>query len=136
MALWALGILLSISLSSFLPFWDISELSKEIHHICLHKLNFHTPWADIYKSLTCGKRLEDSPVKDIFVQGGLIHLTVVSGAHLLFLENFWKKLPGPAWLKTHGPFHPSAFIHFGQSFSASCPSGFIFFLSFSLIPNL
>ncbi len=31
-------------------------------------------------------------------------MTVVSGAHLLFLEKFWKKLPGPLFLKTQGLF--------------------------------
>ena len=59
---------------------------------------------DIYKSLVCGKRLPAGPLKLLFIQGGLIHLTVVSGAHLLFLERFWKKLPGPVFLKTHGLF--------------------------------
>lgn len=60
--------------------------------------------SDVYKSLVCGKRLAFGQIKELFIQGGLIHLTVVSGAHLLFLEKFWKKIPLPVFLKTHGLF--------------------------------
>lgn len=103
MILWVLFILLFITLSPLFP-WDLSVISNELHGSCLKHLDFHTPWKDIYTSLVCGKRLKAKALRDIFVQGGLIHLTVVSGAHLLFLEKFWQKLPLPAFIKTHGLF--------------------------------
>ena len=102
MIVWAVCLLSAIGLSSFLPFWDIPSVSSDLHHLCLEQLNFKTPMADIYKSLVCGKKLPTGGIKKLFIQGGLIHLTVVSGAHLLFLEQFWKKLPLPVLLKTHG----------------------------------
>ena len=75
-----------------------------MHGFCLEHLDFHTPWKEIYTSLVCGKRLTGGALKNTFVQGGLIHLTVVSGAHLLFLEKFWKRLPWPSFIKTNGLF--------------------------------
>ncbi|MCY4321067.1 MAG: ComEC/Rec2 family competence protein [Bdellovibrionaceae bacterium] len=64
-----------------------------MHKICLKRLNFKTEFSDIYKALVCGKRLPSGDIKQLFVKGGLIHLTVVSGAHLLFLEKLWLKIP-------------------------------------------
>lgn len=87
----------------FFP-WDISSVSSYLHQTCLEKLNFQTPFADIYRALTCGKRLPANNIKEIFIQGGIIHLTVVSGAHLLFLEKFWNKIPLPVFIKTQGLF--------------------------------
>lgn len=86
------------------PVLEVSHLSGGLHNLCLEQLNFNTKLAEIYKSLVCGKRLSAGPVKEVFVKGGLIHLTVVSGAHLLFLERFWKKIPLPIFLKTYGLF--------------------------------
>lgn len=88
----------------FLPFWNLSAISNELHGLCLEHLNFQTPWKDIYTSLVCGKRLGAGSLKNTFVQGGLIHLTVVSGAHLLFLEKLWKRFPWPSFIKTNGLF--------------------------------
>ena len=48
---------------------------------------------DIYSALLCGKRLEGREIKSIFTQVGLIHFMVVSGAHLIFLEQMWNRLP-------------------------------------------
>ncbi|MCY4512325.1 MAG: ComEC/Rec2 family competence protein [Bdellovibrionales bacterium] len=51
--------------------------------------------SDIYKALICGKRLPEGLIKESFIRNGLIHLMVVSGAHLLFLERLWKKMNLP-----------------------------------------
>lgn len=90
--------------SSFFPFWDVQSLSYDLHELCLEKLHFKGQLKNIYESLVCGKRLPPGHLKELFIHGGLIHLTVVSGAHLLFLEKLWKKLPLPALIKTHGLF--------------------------------
>ena len=88
-------------LLAFLCF-DLTALSNEIHEICLKQLSFKSSLPDIYKALVCGKRLPYGELKQIFVKGGLIHLTVVSGAHLLFLENLYLKLPLPKPIKNGG----------------------------------
>ncbi len=44
------------------------------------------------QSLVCGIRLDEPMAKNLFLQTGLLHLVVVSGAHLIFLEQFLKKI--------------------------------------------
>ena len=83
-------------------FLDLSSLSKEIHGLCLKQIDFKSPFPNIYSALVCGKRLPDGEIKQLFVKGGLIHLTVVSGAHLLFLEKLWLKLTLPKPIKKGG----------------------------------
>ena len=83
-------------------FLDLSSLSREMHGICLKQLSFNSSFPDIYKALVCGKRLPYGEIKQLFVKGGLIHLAVVSGAHLIFLENLWLKLPLPKTIKNNG----------------------------------
>ena len=83
-------------------FWDLSLLSHEIHKTCLERLNFQSAVPDIYKALVCGQKLPHGEMKQLFVKGGLIHLTVVSGAHLIFLERLWLKLPLPKKAKKKG----------------------------------
>ncbi|MCZ0931970.1 MAG: ComEC/Rec2 family competence protein [Oligoflexia bacterium] len=83
-------------------FLDLSALSSEVHEICLNQLNFKSSLSGIYKALVCGKRLPSGEIKQLFVKGGLVHLTVVSGAHLIFLENLWLKLPLPKTAKSWG----------------------------------
>ena len=104
MILWPFFCLFFIVFSNFFYFLDISFVSDQLHNGCLEKLNFHTPFSDIYKSLVCGQRLPYKDIRNIFTEGGLIHLTVVSGAHLLFLEKFWRSLPIEKNLKTYGLF--------------------------------
>ncbi len=104
MIFWNVFLLLSLFCLFLFSSWDISYLSDEFHQLCLKQLNFKAKFTDIYKSLVCGKRLPAGNVREIFTRGGLIHLTVVSGAHLLFLERFWKKIPMPLLLKTYGLF--------------------------------
>ena len=47
----------------------------------------------LYSALLCGERLPEGVVKKTFVALGIIHLMVVSGAHLIFLERAWSLLP-------------------------------------------
>ena len=77
----------------FQPFVDVGGLSSSLQEFCLKSLN-HLENREISEALICGKRLPvSSSVRSVFVQGGLIHLMVVSGAHLIFLERFLNKLP-------------------------------------------
>ena len=91
---------LFIILSSWIPLFSLTSLSLEIHSQCLDLISFDSSWKSIYKALICGEKLPQGHLKEFFSKGGLIHLMVISGAHLLFLEKFWKKLPIPYTVKT------------------------------------
>lgn len=52
-----------------------------LHEFCLASLNH-----DITQALACGKRLEHSQTKNIILSFGLLHLFVVSGAHLILIQ--------------------------------------------------
>jgi hypothetical protein len=64
-----------------LPFHDkcVSFAPKSVH-------------AELYGALVCGTRLSNPELKHQLARMGLIHLLVVSGAHLLILEGMGKKL--------------------------------------------
>ena len=54
-----------------------------------------SPYARLYAALICGVNVPDGVAKRLFVDTGLIHILVVSGAHLIFLERMVLWLPGP-----------------------------------------
>ena len=102
---WPIFSILFVCASRFMPVWEyIFHEGWSWHQLCLAKLDFDTPLRDIYQSLVCGKRLSAGPVKSLITKGGLIHLMVISGAHLLFLEKFWSRLPLPRFIKANGLF--------------------------------
>ena len=90
-----LFIICAICLSSWFSFFDLSSLAFAAHKQCLNWVSFKSEWIDIYQALMCGRRLPHGAIKTLFVKGGLIHLMVISGAHLLFLERFWRRLKFP-----------------------------------------
>ena len=47
----------------------------------------------IYSALVCGERLPEGILKKTFMSLGVIHLMVISGAHLIFIEKAWNFLP-------------------------------------------
>lgn len=79
---------------------DINELSSYLHNQCLSVLPLKGQWKPVYQALICGQRLPTGPIKQVFTEGGLIHLMVVSGAHLIFMEKLWMKCPLPFFKKT------------------------------------
>ena len=80
---------------------DIRDIAADFHARCLSVLNRQNgEWEPVYKALVCGQRLRGGPVRRIFEEAGLIHLMTVSGAHLLFMERLWIKLPLPFLKKT------------------------------------
>ena len=69
-------------------------LSEQLNAWCIQRIYQSAPaQADIYLALLCGKRLPAGELRDMFSQAGLIHLMVVSGAHLIFLEKMWAQTP-------------------------------------------
>gem|GEM_PF-1740574 len=90
-----------ILLLIFQPF-DLSTLVmpwvKPVHQLCL---NF-APASDYrvwYHAIVCGENLSPSMEKNWFQQTGLIHVIVVSGSHLVFLEDILRFLKLPNWLR-------------------------------------
>lgn len=57
---------------------------------------------ELYSSLICGSPLPPGVDKQLFLDTGLIHLMVVSGAHLLFLESLLARLPQSVRLSVLG----------------------------------
>lgn len=64
-------------------------LSKTLNSLCLESLPPSSPYLDIYQALSCGVRLPKGSFKELILKSGLVHLMVVSGAHLVFLERFF-----------------------------------------------
>ena len=75
------------------------KLSDPFHEFCLTNLSFESTYPEIHQALVCGKRLPFGDLRELFIKGGLIHLMIVSGAHLIFLEHWLSKLPLPSKLK-------------------------------------
>ncbi len=75
----------------------VEPYSRSLHEICLQKIqNGHRAeeqLTSIYSALLCGERLPEGAMKKTFIALGLIHLMVISGAHLIFLEKTWNLLP-------------------------------------------
>lgn len=96
---WLIAFLLILLL--FHPF-DLASLVmpwvKPVHDICL---NF-SPTSDYriwYQAIVCGENLPPSLEKTWFQQTGLIHVIVVSGSHLVFLEDTLEFFKLPSWLR-------------------------------------
>jgi hypothetical protein len=60
------------------------------------------PWQPLYNALVCGSDLPAGPARRLFLDTGLIHLMVVSGSHLVFLESLLGFLPGRMRLSALG----------------------------------
>lgn len=84
-----LAIFLGLILRGF--FFEIYELSLDFHQVCI-RLAPHSVMQKQYQALVCGQRLTDPAIVFDLKQLGLIHLFVISGAHLHFLNSLVKRL--------------------------------------------
>ena len=85
-------IILCVNPFSFLSL--IEPISQLLHERCLQQVQTgQTEFTDLYSALLCGKRLPEGEIKKTFISLGIIHLMIISGAHLIFLEKIWKLLP-------------------------------------------
>jgi predicted membrane metal-binding protein len=69
------------------------SLVRPFHAQCL-SLSPLSPFRDWYQAIVCGKNLPASQEKNWFQQTGLIHVIVVSGSHLIFLDDVLRLLLG------------------------------------------
>ncbi len=68
------------------------KMLHQPHLLCLNSIPSATQFPEIMAALLCGQRLPYHRILDL-APLGLIHLFVVSGAHLLFLENILRHIP-------------------------------------------
>ena len=68
-----------------------------MHEWCLQQVEAgpitEQQFTSLYSALLCGERLPEGKMKQTLVAFGMIHLMVISGAHLIFLEKTWNLLP-------------------------------------------
>jgi hypothetical protein len=88
--------ILPLSLSS--RFWLpnlLMKVSKPFHGLCVAAAH-HTSMAALNDAVVCGSRLTHSEMNVIneFKQAGVIHLLIVSGAHLFLIEWWIQKIFG------------------------------------------
>ena len=71
----------------------LSPVTQWLHISCLHQIPSESQWNSIYAALVCGENLPEGDTKKLFIATGIIHLMVISGAHLIFIEKAWSLLP-------------------------------------------
>ena len=84
-------IILCVNPFSLLSFFQ--PLGQGLNQLCLQRVSGEDSWTVIYSAIVCGERLPEGELKKTFIALGIIHLMVISGAHLIFLEKAWGLLP-------------------------------------------
>ena len=89
-------ILSALGSSAFLHEY-VANLKGPFHKLCLSHLP--SPPGHALESLICGERIQDPNLQDILIQSGLLHLFVVSGSHLIWLDMIASTLRAPLFLR-------------------------------------
>ena len=95
------GLVLILIIVCINPFSLLNVLKSKtffIHEWCVQRLPAENKI--IYSALLCGEKLPEGEIKNTFISLGVIHLMVISGAHLIFLEKLWNILPAFRLKKT------------------------------------
>lgn len=77
---------------SFFEF--VEAISLYMHNTCLHQLPVNAAAAAELRALVCAENFSTLADSGLYVSSGLIHLFVVSGAHLLLLEKMLSNFVG------------------------------------------
>lgn len=90
--------ILTMALISFLMHFSIlhkytSSISIELNNICNEKIKSDFETKNLLQALICGNSIKDQTIKNTLNKTNLIHIFVVSGAHLVFLEQIISLLP-------------------------------------------
>lgn len=89
----------------------LNDLAQYGPRACIW-LSPSSPYEPLYRALVCGTPLPPSKAQWLFLDTGLVHLMIVSGAHLAFLDRLMSKFPGYlriiflsfySWLTGFGP---------------------------------
>jgi competence protein ComEC len=73
---------------------ELKSVSDFAHSFCLNQVPSHATSAAEIKALVCAENFSNLSQQQLYISSGLIHLFVVSGAHLLFIEQFLNKISG------------------------------------------
>ena len=77
-------------------FFEIAQpWSIFFHNFCLQRLPEQAQSYPELQAIVCGKNFADASVSEIYTATGLIHLFVVSGAHLLLIQKILHKIYDP-----------------------------------------
>ena len=74
----------------------VQPWSLFFHEFCLSRLPLESNSHAELQALVCGKNFVDASIADIYKSTGLIHLFVVSGAHLILIEKILRFFLDPA----------------------------------------
>ncbi len=74
-------------------FSHLTHFSREIHQFCLSQ-SPPSPWEELYSAIVCGSPLSFSPQRESMKQIGVLHIMIVSGAHLSFLSQILRRIFG------------------------------------------
>lgn len=85
-------LLLILSLSRFSVFEILEPLSRKAHLLCINKLPPQSTSLSELKALVCAQNFSNLNESQFYISSGLIHLFVVSGAHLIIIEKLLIKL--------------------------------------------
>src|SRR4051812_13509506 len=80
---------------------QLAKSAEPIHKICANRFN-KSPQREFHSAIVCGSDLTSQTLYDAFRRTGLIHLIVVSGSHLIWIEYalliFLARFPRGNWL--------------------------------------
>lgn len=65
---------------------SLAVFGHKLHGLCIDHVGSTSPWSHIYKALSCGSGIYQFKGAALFKQLGIIHLFVLSGAHIVFAE--------------------------------------------------
>ena len=76
----------------FSPLHFLQPMTDFLHSNCLERLPVKASALPELKALVCAENFSGLFISEIFVTSGLIHLFVVSGAHLIVLQKIYDRL--------------------------------------------
>lgn len=76
-----------LSLIRFSPLNLLASVAEKTHHYCLSQLPQNSETLNELKALVCAENFNSLSSSQLYISSGLIHLFVVSGAHLILIEN-------------------------------------------------
>jgi ComEC/Rec2-related protein len=79
--------LLTASIFRFSAFELFSDVAKMSHHFCIVNLPENASAIAELKALVCAENFSNLSDSQLYISSGLIHLFVVSGAHLILIES-------------------------------------------------
>lgn len=78
--------LLVVSLFRFSAVSEFHFLSSLAHHFCIDQIPVNSTFQPELKALVCAENFTTLSATEVYAASGLIHLFVVSGAHLILIE--------------------------------------------------